>query len=138
MSASFFDDQRLRHAASTAGFCVKKFAALLGMEVRTLERRFVQAFGCSPDEWLAQQRMREAGSLLERGFRTKEVAAALAYQHASSFFREFRRRYGCTPTEFVESRASVRVNRIFPALSQTAALLSQTATSPALPYRVRI
>lgn len=132
MSARLSDPAHLRRAASEAGFSVKKFARALGVEVRTLERRFVARFGCSPDEWLSRERMAEAASLLQQGFNTKEVAAEVAYQHTSSFFREFRRRLGCTPSEFVANRRDpflIPGNRT---LSQTATLLSQTATSQSL------
>ena len=68
MSARTLTHIDLPHIAAQSRFCVKAFARLVGVEVRTLERRFAQEFGCTPDEWLAEQRMSEAAALLQRGF----------------------------------------------------------------------
>ena len=160
MSACFSNPRELRRAATESRFRVKCFARLLGLEVRTLERRFVHLFGCSPDQWLADQRMREAARLLQQGRNIKEVAAELAYRHSSSFCRQFRRCFGCTPAEAATVRTTVgsstsgagvppaaasgtlagqsQAGRPAPPpavsfrLSQTANTLSQTANSNAL------
>ena len=132
MSARFAIPQELRRAAAEAHFCVKRFAALLGMGPRTLERRFREVFDCTPDCWLARERMRKAAILLQKGEQAKEAAAELGFQHSSSFYRYFRRWYGCTPAQFVRARRPSR-NIIPLPLSQTATFLSQTATSEALP-----
>ena len=131
MSARIPELQELRRAASQSGFRVKQFADLLGVEVRTLERRFDETFGCSPQEWLAHQRVRDGMTLLERGWSTKEVAAALGFRDRSSLFREFRQRVGCTPCTCAGGQARAVFSQRTPlasGLSQAATFLSQTAT----------
>jgi len=131
MSAHVPQLEELRRAASQSGFRVKPFADLLGLEVRTLERRFDEMFGCSPQEWLAQLRMRDGMALLEAGWSTKEVAAALGFRDRSSLFREFRQRVGCTPCAWAGEPDRATFSQRIPsdsALSQTATLLSQSAT----------
>lgn len=113
----------------------KRLARELGLTPRTFERRFQRAFECAPRDWLAVEKMRQAAALLAQGWNTKEIAAALGYGHPPSFFREFRRLFGCTTKEWQESLSSAPEEEIWPLarhLSQNAIFLSQNATSPAL------
>lgn len=126
--------EQLAERARRNDFQSHRLAADLHLTPRTFERRFRQAFGCPPRQWLAQQQMCAAAALLENGFNTKEVAGTLGYGHTTSFFREFRRWFGCTPTEYLANRTVpvTLTTHTSGWLSQNAMFLSQTATSPAL------
>lgn len=131
----WLSDAQVTDAARRAQYQPRHLARELGLTPRTFERRFRRAFGCAPREWLAVEQMREAATLLARGFNTKEIAAALGYGHPPSFFREFRRQFGCTTTEWQERLRPAREADVWAGagrLSQNAIILSQTAISPAL------
>jgi AraC-like DNA-binding protein len=101
MSARTLSLENLRQAVWQSGFRVKRLASWAGMDVRTLERRFDQQLRTTPKAWIIGERMAAAPDLLARRFSNKEVAARLGYGHESSFCRDFKRRFGCTPREFV-------------------------------------
>ena len=73
----------------------------VGLEVRTLERRFGEQFNATPKAWIMHERMRFAPPLLAKGLSSKEVAASLCYTCESNFCRDFKRHFGCTPQGFV-------------------------------------
>jgi AraC-like DNA-binding protein len=115
----------------------KRLARETGLGSRTFERRFRDAFGCTPREWLAGQRMHDAVVLLERGYKTKEVAAAVAFRHLPSFVRKFRLEMGTTPGAFAVARGNgpflvSSTMTVTGRVSQMANSLSQTANSPGL------
>ena len=115
-----------------------RLADELCLERRTLARRFRLELNCSPGEWLGRQQMHDAVQFLERGFSVKEVAVALGYQQSPQFCREFRRCFGCTPTQHQArhgrpAKLLLLPGRLSAPMSQTANPLSQTANAPALP-----
>ncbi len=81
-------------------YCVHRLAGALRLTRRTLTRHFRAKLNSSPGDWLAQRRMCDAMTLLREGRVVKEVADALGYHQPPQFCREFRRRLGCTPSEF--------------------------------------
>jgi len=85
------------------GFSVKAMAFHLGLDIRTLERRFRTQWRTTPKIWLMRQRMLLAPSLLREGLANKQVAARLNYSCESNFCRDFKRHYGCAPQKFVRS-----------------------------------
>jgi len=88
---------------------VKALAVHIGLDVRTLERRFNEQFRTTPKAWLMHERMSIAPPLLAEGLSNKQVAASLNYSCESNFCRDFKRRFGRTPREFARSRPSVGV-----------------------------
>jgi AraC-like DNA-binding protein len=110
----------------------RRLARELGLTNRTFERRFRRVFGCSPGQWLMEQRLQDGVALLERGLSTKQVAAELGFRDRSSLFRVFRLRLNDSPKRFANdsSRALAAAHR--PQLSQSATFLSQSATPPGL------
>ena len=128
---------QLTTLARRVDYNATRLAGELHVSRMTLVRRFHETFACAPGEWLAQQRMRDAVLLLERGFTIKEVRGALGYQQTPQFCREFRRRLGCTPSQFVAQHPTASKLRlqisVSPILVQTANLLVQTANAPDLP-----
>jgi len=85
---------------------VKALAVHLGLEVRTLERRFGEQFRTTPKAWMMRERMGLALPLLAEGCSNKQVAASLSYTCESNFCRDFKRHFGCAPQEFARLRSS--------------------------------
>lgn len=70
----------------------------LGISVRTLERCFHERFGCTPANGIEIIRLNIGCILIEAGTRTKDIANALSYRHASHFCQRFKRRFGQSPS----------------------------------------
>lgn len=80
------------------------------MSLRTFLRRFQEATGMSPGDWLISERVEAAKSLLSSDDLAIEgVAAAVGFGSAHALRHHFRRKVGLTPTEY-RSRF-VRVER---------------------------
>ena len=57
--------------------------------------------GVSIKEYIEDLRTEAAGELLRTGeYNNWEVAQAVGYTHLQTFYRAFRRRFGCTPGDF--------------------------------------
>ena len=75
--------------------------ALSGLPERTFKRRFAQAAGMSPLEYVHTLRLEEAKQMLESTDLPVEVVAGeVGYQDASFFGRLFRRRVALTPAAY--------------------------------------
>ena len=70
------------------------------MTLRQMERYFQDDFGCSPHEWLQEQRMVAARQLLMESNSVSSVARQLGFKQISHFSREFKRYYDLTPSVF--------------------------------------
>ena len=97
--AHFFCEEELRGIFSQNGFCVKGLAVHLGLDIRTLERRFGRLCRTTPKTWMTRERMSLAPPLLADGHSNKEVAASLNYTCESNFCRDFKRYFGCARTD---------------------------------------
>src|SRR5437763_955526 len=95
----------LRAAIEHHGFRVGVVAASLGLNVRTLERRFHDQCSTTPKHWIMVERMNRAPPLLADGFLNKQVAAFLGYTCESNFCRDFKRYFGCAPQRFKISKS---------------------------------
>ena len=73
-----------------------------GMSLRSFQRRFEEAAGVSPGEWIAMTRLREAQRLLETEARSdlEEVARLAGYGSAANLRHHFRTRLGITPAAY--------------------------------------
>lgn len=72
-----------------------------GMSLRTFLRRFAEATGTTPGEWLLSERLRHACDLLEGGDApVEQVAQACGFGTAATLRHHFRGRLGTTPTAF--------------------------------------
>ncbi|MCB1610074.1 MAG: response regulator, partial [Xanthomonadales bacterium] len=81
-------------------FGVDQLAALMHLDRTQLFRRMKSRFGCSPSEYLREQRLQRAHQLLaSRAGPVTEVAYAVGFESLSSFTRAFRSRYGYPPSE---------------------------------------
>jgi AraC-like DNA-binding protein len=101
VSAYFFRTDELLVVIRQKGFRVKALAVHVGLDVRTLERRFREQFRTTPKAWIIRERMSFAPPLLAEGLSNKQVAASLSYTCESNFCRDFKRSFGCAPQEFV-------------------------------------
>lgn len=93
---------RLRDALADHGADVNRLARLLGMSVRTLQRR-LEASGRSWSDVVEAFRRDEAARLLAGPAPLVDVAAQLGYRDQSSFTRAFRRWTGQTPAQWRRS-----------------------------------
>jgi AraC family transcriptional regulator, transcriptional activator FtrA len=76
-----------------------------GMSLRTFLRRFRDATGMPPGEWLLRQRLERARELLEtqvRGYPRplEDVAAACGFGSAATLRLHFRQRFGTSPAAY--------------------------------------
>ena len=82
-----------------------EIAAMLGMAESTLRRRFRQATGVPPHEFVLQARVNEARRLLgETNDPIKRVAQQLGYRDVYFFSRQFRQFAGVPPALYRKSR----------------------------------
>ncbi|HMJ66182.1 MAG TPA: helix-turn-helix transcriptional regulator [Candidatus Binatia bacterium] len=94
--------EELRIVVKQRGFKVKTLAVQVGLDVRTLERRFREQFRTTPKAWIMHERMSLASALLAEGLSNKEIAASLSYTCESNFCRDFKRQFGCAPQKFAQ------------------------------------
>ena|ERR1043166_1941578 len=85
-------------------FSVKALAVQIGLDIRTLERRFNEQFHTTAKAWIMRERISFAPPLLAEGLSNKQVAASLSYSCESNFCRDFKRFYGSAPQEFAHSQ----------------------------------
>lgn len=80
---------------------VTQMVALSGLPERTFKRRFVQATGMSPLEYVHTLRLEEAKQMLEASdLPVEAIALEVGYQDASFFGRLFRRKVALTPAQY--------------------------------------
>jgi AraC-like DNA-binding protein len=80
-----------------------KMARICRISLRHLQRECKIEFGCTPREWLKIQRLNNALIMLCGAPSVKYVAYALAYHQIPQFCREFKTRFGITPSNFRHS-----------------------------------
>lgn len=85
-----------------------QLAALCGLSVRRLQRKFQAAFAMSPQTFLMKMRIRRACEMLQsESMSLSEIADRLAFSDQSAFTRHFRKHIGRTPRRFrLETRAA--------------------------------
>lgn len=78
---------------------VKRLAEQAGMSIRTFQRRFEEATGLPPGEWVVAERVRLAQEYLEKDNRTTldDVAAICGFGSLATMRHHFRRRTGTSP-----------------------------------------
>lgn len=93
------------HADVTRGWTVAELARHAGMSRSVFARRFSEAVGAAPVEYLLDWRMALAKDALRHGRGTlDEIAAAIGYRSASAFSTAFSLRVGCPPSSFAKLR----------------------------------
>lgn len=80
---------------------VTQMVALSGLPERTFKRRFTQAAGMSPLEYVHMLRLEEAKQMLESGDAPVDaIAHEVGYRDASFFSRLFHRKVTLTPAQY--------------------------------------
>jgi transcriptional regulator GlxA family with amidase domain len=80
---------------------VTQMVLLSGLPERSFKRRFTQATGMSPLEYVHTLRLEEAKQMLEAGeLPVEAIALEVGYQDASFFGRLFRRKVALTPAQY--------------------------------------
>ena len=88
--------EHYRHEAPVA-----QMVAISGLAERTFKRRFVQATGMGPLDYVHHLRLEEAKQMLESGDASVEsIAFEVGYRDASFFNRLFRRKVMLSPTQY--------------------------------------
>jgi len=96
--APLLDKMRADLAAS---WTLKRMASECRMSLRTFARRFTEATGSPPGEWLIAERVEEAKRLLvERRYSIDEIAVAVGMGSADTLRHHFRRRAGVSPQSY--------------------------------------
>ncbi|MFT4177701.1 MAG: helix-turn-helix transcriptional regulator [Luteolibacter sp.] len=90
----------LSQVARKAGYRTAALCDLIGISERHLRRIFEQGLGISPGEWLRQERMVAARTLLREGTAIKNVAIELGFSSSKMLSRDFQIFYNVTPTDF--------------------------------------
>lgn len=89
------------HADVARGWTVEELAQHAGMSRAVFARRFSQAVGSAPVEYLLGWRMALAKDALRHGRGTlEEIAFKIGYKSASAFSTAFSHRVGCPPSEY--------------------------------------
>ena len=95
-SAQAWVAEHYRHEAPVA-----QMVQVSGLAERTFKRRFVQATGMSPLDYVHHMRLEEAKQMLEAGDASIEsIAAEVGYRDVSFFTRLFRRKVLMSPSQY--------------------------------------
>lgn len=90
----------LGRIARDGGFRMSALCDRIGVSERHLRRVFEEGIGIAPKEWLRQERMVAARSLLRSGSPIKEIASDLGFTTPKMFSRDFQTFHGVKPTDF--------------------------------------
>lgn len=100
ISMRFIDD----HLADK--LTVDQLAKLAGMSASHDAHRFSSVVRVSPMRFLREARLERARTLLmESGTRANQVATLVGFESPAHFTREFKRRFGVTPSHYLRARS---------------------------------
>lgn len=98
----------------TANWSVERMAAECRMSVRTFLRRFSEATGQTPGDWLVAERVGEAQRLLRQGQADMEtVALASGFGSSHTLRHHFRKKIGISPSEYRARFISEQTEGVF-------------------------
>jgi AraC-like DNA-binding protein len=93
------------HADVSRRWTIGDLARRVGMSRAAFARRFAEAVGSAPVEYLLRWRMALAKDALLHGRGTlEEIALRIGYQSASAFSTAFSQKVGCPPSEYAARR----------------------------------
>ncbi len=78
---------------------VDDLSRIAGISRAHFSRRFREALGLSPYQYLQRVRIDRARELLGRGHGVTEAALSVGYRDLGRFAQAFRRQVGCAPSE---------------------------------------
>ena len=88
-----------------------QMVAVSGLAERTFKRRFAQATGMAPLDYLHHVRLEEAKQMLESGDASIEtIAFEVGYRDASFFNRLFRRKVLMSPAQYRRRFGSLKAH----------------------------
>lgn len=91
----------LVRADLSVGWSVPRMAKLCGMSPRTFLRRFGEATGLTPGDWLIAERVDAAKEMLCQGrHNMEEISAMVGFGSAHTLRHHFRQKLGLSPTEY--------------------------------------
>lgn len=80
---------------------IRRMSKISGMSTRTFQRRFIEATGQSPGDWLTQERVEASKGLLIEGSDDMETIAMLVgFGSAHALRHHFRKKLGIRPTDY--------------------------------------
>lgn len=82
------------------GCSLEAVAEHMGQSTRTLQRKLQALYGCGFSDYVAELQLRHAKNLLREGTSAKRAALEAGYSSQSYMSRVFRKRLGCTPSEY--------------------------------------
>ena len=95
--------ERLKEGFLDNSLTVSELSSLCGVSEVYFRRLFMNCYGMSPKEYMISRRISYAKNLLATGdFSVGEVALLCGYSEPCHFSREFVRRVGVSPREYVE------------------------------------
>ena len=89
--------------ARQAKYRAGELAGICQISLRTLERHFRKQYNLKVGRWLKELRMSDAYQKLQQGDSVKEVAFDLGYKQHSHFSRDFKNRFGVSPSFLLPS-----------------------------------
>ena len=85
---------------SQGGCNLEAVSERMGQSTRTLQRKLQALYGCGFSDYVAELQLRHAKALLREGASAKRAALEAGYSSPSYMGRVFRKRLGCTPSEY--------------------------------------
>lgn len=76
----------------------RKLAGVCQISLRTLERHFQRHYGLKVGRWLKEVRLTDAYREIQKGASIKVVALDLGYKQLSHFSRDFKQKFGVSPS----------------------------------------
>lgn len=83
---------------------IDELTSLVGMSRAVLHRKFKQATNMSPIQFMKSMRLNSAAMKIAAGTNVSEAAMAVGYVSSSQFSREFKRLYGQSPKQWVQTK----------------------------------
>jgi YesN/AraC family two-component response regulator len=75
-------------------------ARTLGRQAAYLGRLFRAEVGATVHDYVTSLRIEHGASQVKSGVKIEAVALCIGYRSKKNFYRQFKRRYGCTPEEY--------------------------------------
>ena len=96
---AFLQDQFLNNLQHQ--WTVEEMASTVEVSIPHLQKVFKDSIGIPPITYLRELRLEKARELLEKGFQNiTEIRHAVGIHNDSHFTRDFKQKYGVTPTEY--------------------------------------
>lgn len=92
------------HQHLDQSFTIKQIAAQANMSTRTLIRHFKKATGLTPQNWLTNQRLKQATEMLEiSSINIDTIAQSCGFKTPETFRHHFRKKIGTSPSNYRKS-----------------------------------